>query len=295
MSAEYEPRVARREQTVAVRGVDYRVHEWGEPDAPVFIYLHGWGDCAPSFQFVVDALSGTHRVIAADWRGFGDSGHNSSAYWFPDYLADLDALLLALDIDEPVSIVGHSMGANVAALYAGIFPEKVAAFINIEGFGLPESNPEDAPERYRGWVTATRQRQHHPGYPSTAMLISRIRQRSPRISDARADYVARCWTREVAGGLRELKADMAHRWPNAVLYRRAEALACWRQVSAPVLLICGADSDFREGLLDWHEPTTCPIPGTRVVTIEDAGHMLHFEQPEQLAAHIEEFLAAKQS
>lgn len=91
--------------------------------------LHGWGDCGASFGFTAAALPRGYRVIAPDWRGFGDSGHNPAGYWFPDYLADLDELLEALGSNGPLPLVGHSMGANVAALYAGIRPERVAEAI----------------------------------------------------------------------------------------------------------------------------------------------------------------------
>jgi pimeloyl-ACP methyl ester carboxylesterase len=291
--AAYEPTVERRERTLRINGVDYRVHEWGDADAPPLIYLHGWGDCAPSFQLVVDQLRGSHRVVAPDWRGFGDSGHNAAGYWFPEYLADLDGLLRALGIDEPVPVVGHSMGANVAALFAGVFPERVSAFINIEGFGLPDSNPADAPDHYRRWVEAGRQRRVHPGYSSVHLLLLRIRERSPNIRDDHAEFVASCWTRAGADGRLQLKADMAHRWPNAVLYRRAEAEACWRRISAPTLLICGADTRFREAMQNWHDEHDCPFPGARCVTIPGAGHMLHFEQPARLALLIDNFLAGQ--
>jgi len=114
-----------------LRGLDYRVHEWGDPQDPALIMLHGWGDCGASFQFTVDELQRDWYVVAPDWRGFGDSAHNDGAYWFPDYVADLDALLAALAVPEPCRLVGHSMGGNVAALFAGAFPDRVSGLVNV--------------------------------------------------------------------------------------------------------------------------------------------------------------------
>jgi len=75
--------------------------------------LHGWMDVSASFQFVVDALRRSWRVLAPDWRGYGLTDRaQADCYWFPDYLADLDQLLDALLPDEPVALVGHSMGAT---------------------------------------------------------------------------------------------------------------------------------------------------------------------------------------
>ena len=137
----YHSRVTPRTVRHAVRGVQYAVSEWGDSSRPLLVLLHGWGDTGSSFQFLVDALTRDWLVIAPDWRGFGETRCRAQSYWFPDYIADLDVLLDIYSAQQPVRLVGHSMGANVAGLYAGVFPERVEAFINIEGFGLTESEP----------------------------------------------------------------------------------------------------------------------------------------------------------
>jgi pimeloyl-ACP methyl ester carboxylesterase len=62
--------------------------------APLLVLLHGWCDVSASWQFVVDALASGMAHRRPDWRGFGLSEWNNDVYWFPDYIADLDALLL---------------------------------------------------------------------------------------------------------------------------------------------------------------------------------------------------------
>ena len=74
-----------------IRGADYAVTEWGDRKAPLLVYLHGFGDCGATFQFVVDALAEDWFVVAPDWRGFGATEVAAAAFWFPDYLADLVA------------------------------------------------------------------------------------------------------------------------------------------------------------------------------------------------------------
>ena len=148
----YNPETTMRRQSLDVRGVEYSINEWGDEKAPMFVYLHGWADSGSTFQFVVDELASNWRVIAPDWRGFGRSGHAAGTYWFPDYLADLHEILGHYSPDAPLPVVGHSMGGNIASLYAGTMPERVSAFINIEGFGLTDSAPTDAPDRYRQWI-----------------------------------------------------------------------------------------------------------------------------------------------
>jgi pimeloyl-ACP methyl ester carboxylesterase len=89
ISRSYQPLVAREENVLHVRGIDYCMNEWGDENAPLFFYLHGWADTGSTFQFVVDALKSRWRIVAPDWRGFGRTSHSGGPYWFPDYLADL--------------------------------------------------------------------------------------------------------------------------------------------------------------------------------------------------------------
>lgn len=265
-----------------LRNVDFAVREWGSETSPQLFYLHGWGDCASTWQPVVDAFSQHWHVIAPDWRGFGDSEAAATSYWFADYLADLDALLDVFSA-EPVRLVGHSMGGNVGGLYAGARPERVRAFVNIEGFGLPDTSPGAAPARYREWLDALRTPPEFATYRDYAELAARIGKRNPRMSAPLAEYAARCWAREQDGRVR-LRADPLHKIPNPVLYRRAESEACWRRITADVLLIAGEESPLA-GHAD-----SLPFPAARQQTIPGSGHMLHFDAPSELAATIEEFL-----
>jgi pimeloyl-ACP methyl ester carboxylesterase len=133
-------------------------------------------------------------------------------------------------------MVGHSMGANVAGLYAGIMPERVAAFVNMEGFGLPEyagimpervaafvnmegfglpeSDPENAPAHYRRWLEQSRDAEPYSTYRDFGELAKRIRKRSPRMSEERALFVASLWAEQADDGTVILRADPAHRLPN---------------------------------------------------------------------------------
>ena len=283
----YQPiqRSLRRE--FEIRGASYSVTEWGDPDAPLLIFLHGWADTGSTFQFVVDAMQDDWRIVAPDWRGFGRSTVECASYWFPDYLADLDELLHIYTPDEPARIVGHSMGANVAALYAGTMPERVRAFVNLEGFGLVDSDPRDAPDRYRRWLEETRAGQMFLEYRDLEALADRIGKRNPHMSAEQAAFVAAEWAEEQEDGRLVLRADPKHKLPNPVLYRRAEAEACWRGIAAQVLLVTGGSSELARRFAD---VTEASCPADREVCIDNAGHMLHFEAPAALAAEIEGFL-----
>ena len=275
----YRPLRTGRKRVLDIREVRYNVTEWGDPAAPTFIYLHGWADTSETFQFVIDALQDEWYVVAPDWRGFGRSAVAGTSYWFPDYLADLHVLLDTYFPDEPARLVGHSMGGNVAALYAGTMPERVRALVNIEGFGLRDSSPDDAPSRYRQWLQQMQAGPSFSTYPDLRKLAVRIAKRHPLLTPERAAFVARAWAREREDGRVALRADPLHKLPNPVLYRRAEAAACWRAITADVLHIAGDTGKFA--------PDQGDAP---LVTIDGAGHMLHFDAPERLAASIEDFL-----
>lgn len=289
----YTPGVPARGNVHRVRNVDYYINEWGDPKDPLIVFLHGWGDSGATFQFVVDALARQWHVVAPDWRGFGRTFHRARAYWFPDYLADLDDLLEKYSPSTPVRLVGHSMGGNIGGLYAGAMPERVHAFVNVEGFGLADTDPEEAPARYREWLQRAREVPGFKRFRSIETLARHIAGRSPRMSAAQARFVAEAWAVEGPGGL-ELRADPAHKLPNAALYRRAEAEACWRKVTAPVLLVAGAESPVFEaaGLSTAGGDLQLPFPDSRTRIIGECGHMVHFEAPGLLAEAIEDFLLA---
>ena len=270
-----------------IRGARYGVTEWGDPGGPLFFYLHGWADTGSTFQFVVDALQDNWHVVAPDWRGFGRSTAAGASYWFPDYLADLHELLKLYTPERPARLVGHSMGANVAALYAGTMPERVEALVNIEGFGLADSDPADAPGRYRQWIDAAQVQPEFSTYSDLRALSTRIAKRNPQMNPAHAEFAASEWGAEQEDGRAVLRADPLHKLPNPVLYRRAEAEACWRAISADVLLVTGGESELARHI---GVDARAHCPGDRSVSIEKAGHMLHFDAPVELAAEIETFL-----
>ena len=280
---------------VPVRGLRYHCRCWGEASAPKLFMLHGWMDVSASFQFLVDCLRGDRRVIAPDWRGFGlTEWTRGGTYWFPDYFADLDALLRHFQPAAPATIVGHSMGGNVAAMYAGIRPERVAKLIDLEGLGLAGTDPEKAPGRYARWLEELAG--EPPGfrdYDNFEALAERLRGNNARLTRERSLFLAKHWGRAKPDGRVELASDPAHKLVNPVLYRIEEAMACWRKVAAPVLWVEGAESKATEFLkvssADLAERKRCFEQLTERV-IANAGHMVHHDQPERLAEVIEEFL-----
>jgi pimeloyl-ACP methyl ester carboxylesterase len=277
-----------------VRGLRYHVRRWGRAGAPKVFLFHGWMDVSASFQFLVDALRGDWDVYAPDWRGYGLSEWTKSdCYWFPDYVADLDFLVQRIEPEAPVRLVGHSLGGNVVCLYAGIKPERVARLVNLEGFGMPASRPEQAPKRYRLWLDELHERPDLRPYDGFRALAQRLQKNNPRLTDARADFLARHWGRE-EGGKVVLRGDPAHKIVNPLLYRYEEVRAIWQAVAAPTLWVEAAQSDTlaRMKLDPAHlAERRAAFRDLRYELVQDAGHMLHHDQPEAVARLIESFLS----
>ena len=311
MSRSYTPlRVPRHEERV-VRGLRHRVTWWGEPSEAPVVLLHGFMDCGATWQFLADCLPATWSLAAPDWRGFGHTEWAAGGYWFPDYFADLEALLDALVPHAAARVIGHSMGANIALMYGGIRPERLAWIASLEGFGLSRTRAQDAPLRYTKWLDELGQPVRNGRYRSIAQLASLLRARNPRLTLERAQFVAQAWSRPAqsdssasaspgsasgpapdSGQEVELLFDPRHRLVNPVLYRREEAEACWARIGTPVLLARGDTGDDRSlHMRTAAEQMRAHIRNLEIVAVPGAGHMLHHEEPEVLAGHIAEFAA----
>lgn len=295
----YQPRRTAHTEFVAVRGLRYRLQRWGTPNGTSrpLLMLHGWMDVGASFQFVVDALVGDRPVLAPDWRGFGGTAPlpGTDSYWLPDYLADLDALVDLLSPDAPVDLVGHSMGGNVAMVYAGVRPHRVRRLVNLEGFGLPQTRPTQAPTRYAAWLDDLKQPAQLRDYASLDEVADRLRRNNPRLTPARADWLAPHWARHDPDRDRwVVQGDPAHKRTNPVLYRAEEAVACWARIEAPVLWIEARQTDVAKFWGDRYpraefEQRMNAVPRLERLLIDNAGHMLHHDQPEAVARALEAF------
>ncbi len=303
----YQARRPARSEFAPIRHLRYHVLRWGttESSQPPLVLMHGWMDVAASYQFMVDALSPEffegRTILAADWRGFGLTdcpGHDN--YWFPDYLADLDFLLDHYVGDQPIDLVGHSMGGNVVMLYAGVRPQRIRRLVNLEGFGMPATRPDKAPKRYAQWMDELKSLHRGElalkGYADADGVARRLMKTNPRLPEDKAQWLARQWARPNAQGQWDILGDAAHKIVNAQLYRVDEVLAAFASITAPVLSVEASDNQMeqwwqgRYTLAEFHERLKS-VPQLQQARIEDAGHMLHHDQPEQLAAVIEKFLA----
>ena len=303
MSDLYPIRRLGQQRLLPVRQLHYHLTQWGQPrpQQPLLLMMHGYMDVGASYQFVVDAMSdgplGQRCVVAPDWRGFGRSeGPPVDSYWFPDYLGDLDALIDALSPDAPVDLVGHSMGGNVVMTYAGVRPQRVRRLVNLEGFGLPDLPPAEAPKRMATWLDELKTPHSLKPYASLADVAARLRTNNPQLPPDKALWLAGHWSAQAEDGQFHLLADAAHKRINPVPYRAADAIATWSRITAPTLWVQGQGSrldTYWQGRYTHAEfqARLAHVADVRQVHLQDAGHMLHHDQPEALARALEAFLA----
>jgi pimeloyl-ACP methyl ester carboxylesterase len=292
--------------TMHARGLPQHLLIWGDlshisAEEPLLLLVHGWMDVAASFQFLVESLRqqpgwGERPIAALDWRGFGrtPAPPGADSYFFADYLADLDAIVHALSPEHPIDLLGHSMGGNVVMMYAGARPGRIRRLVNLEGFGMPATSADEAPDRYTRWLDELRTPMQLKSYDSLAGVAGRLQANNPRIRADHALWLAQHWARE-EGGRWVINADPAHKRVNPLLYRVEEVRALWARIACPVLLIEGLQTQYfalfggrytREEFM--HRVQV--VAHLRVESLDNAGHMLHHDQPEALAVLVADHL-----
>ena len=292
-----------RSQFVALRGMQHHVLTWGDPSAPKLFMLHGWMDVGASFQFLVDALSRDWHVIAPDLRGFGDSQWQAQGYWFHDYIADLEALIDHYARNQPANVLGHSLGGNIVMQYAGVRPQRVRRVVSLEGFGIPGETSDDAPKKIAKWLDAQRTMPAFMPYANLAAVADRLQKNNSRLKRDQAEFLAAHWAKQTSDGAR-LASDPRHKLPFPNVYRMEEVVAIWRNVEAPTLWIAAAQTNILRWLSAGAETPSesdrfevvrrrmTHIRDARLAIVDDAGHMLHHDQPQAVARLIEPFFAA---
>ncbi len=313
----YHPLKLSNSEFVCIRNQNYHVRVWGDPKriykTKPLVLLHGWMDVSASFQFLVDAFNTERLIIAPDWRGFGLTtsnllkGEAQDHFVFADYLGDLEFLLDHYFQDQPIDLLGHSMGANICMLYAGIRPARINKLINLEGFGMPKTRPSQAPTRYVKWLDELKQLYNGEiklkTYDSSEAVAKRLLKNNPRISNDKALWLAMHWAREEpktsqtvdSTGTWHLLGSPAHKITSANLYNVEETREVHRRITAPLLCVTAEEDSLKKWfgeqykMDEFYERMTA-VSNITYHQIKNTGHMLHHDQPEVLAQLIDSFL-----
>ena len=276
-----------------INGLRLHLCHWAAADKPKLLLLHGWMDCAASFQFVADALGGDWDIYAPDWRGCGLSAHQIGGYYDRALmLADLAAWVDIISPHAPIYMVGHSMGGMLAAHYAGAFPERVRGLALLEGFGIEDGDIHDAAARSRRFIEALQQPQQWHNLGTEAAVAAKLRQRNPLLDEAQAQFVAAALTRQTASGSLIYKADIKHKIPQPMPYRLSVAYALWQHIRAPLLWVEGGllpHNRYLQHIAATLDERHAALGQPPKITIAESGHMLHWEAPQAVAAALATF------
>ncbi len=148
------------------------------------------------------------------------------------------------------------------------------------------TRPEQAPGRYAQWIDQLKQGGALRDYASQDEVAARLMKNNPRLPAERAAFLAQHWSEPDGAGRFRIAGDPAHRIVNPTLYRIDEVLACWRSVECPVLWVQAAQTDVlqhvgadRDAALKEIETRKAALRNVKSAVVEDAGHMLHHDQP----------------
>lgn len=256
---------------------------WGDPKAPLVLALHGWLDNAASFYLLAPQLK-AFRVLAIDLAGHGHSDwiRDPLAYQMHHYLHDLDALIEQLGVDQ-VNLLGHSLGAGVASLYAGVKPERIAKLGLIENIGPLADRESDWASSFRKSLQKTEYKVQVK--PFDAWVRARMKSLFSVPEDG-AIHLMRRNTDQQSEGY-SLRIDPKLR-EASVRLTEPQIRSALQSIEAPTLLI-SATLGVNRPLTQ--ERLKC-VSNIRPVIIE-GGHHLHLEEKAlpEVAATLNRFYA----
>ena len=274
------PAVEVRDRRITVDGgVRLHYRDWGEPAAPVVVLLHGSGLTARAYDSLARGLADRFRVIAPDLRGHGESDR-AEEYTWERALDDIDGIVRTLAM-SPVSMVGHSIGAQLAAAYAARRRTAVMRLVLVDWAPGAAFTPE------YGQALAQLFGQRAIGNPEDVLRAAKASQ--PRLIDDEFRHVIRSnlvlgedrrpvWRfdpRALAGGLAFSMDD-------------STAQEMIRKVLCPTVLIRAAESQYVTR--DQAARTIGQLQDGRLVQIPASGHGVPWEQPASLLRVIQTFL-----
>jgi len=273
-----------------------RLHylDWGNPSAPPLILVHGGFDHARSWDWTARALCRNYHVMAVDLRGHGDSGWSSDgSYMMSSFVYDL-AQMVDLIGSETVTIVAHSLGGSISLRYAGLYPERVAKLVAIEGLGLSparlrERAEEAVVDKWREWIDLRRTILRKPGrrLATIEAAVERMRARNDHLSVEQALHLTIHGTNRNEDGSYGWKFDPCLRGWAPDMGADEELPHFWSRITCPVLLCLGADSWASNPVQDGR---AAHFQDTRLVEFANAGHWLHHDRFDGFIAELRAFL-----
>lgn len=274
-----------------------RLHyvDWGNPEAPPLLLLHGGRDHCRNWDWIAQELCSKWHIIAPDLRGHGDSAHSPDGHYTMDaFVYDLAQLIHQQGL-APLSIVAHSLGGNVALRYTGLYPENVRRLVAIEGLGdapniVSERNKSPLFEQMRNWIVEQRAMSSRQPrrYASLEEALQRMMQENAHLSAERARHLTVHGVSQNEDGTYSWKFDNYIRVHVPIDMSQAEKEILWQRITCPTLLVYGAQSWASNPAQDGR---LTPFQNARVSLYENAGHWVHHDRHEDFLKEVQDFLA----
>jgi pimeloyl-ACP methyl ester carboxylesterase len=273
-----------------------RLHyaDWGNPDAPPLILLHGGRDHCRNWDWVAEDLRADYHIIAPDLRGHGDSAWSESGdYSMGAFVYDLAQLIHQRHL-APVRIVAHSLGGNIALRYAGVFPETVSKLVAIEGLGpsptmMEERAARSARERIADWIAGTRKLAGRVPrrYATIEEAFARMQTENRHLTPEQARYLTQHGAMQNEDGTWSWKFDNYVRAFSPVDFTPEDMQEIWGAISCPILFVNGAESWASNPETDGRSQY---FQDARVAVFERAGHWVHHDRLEGFLETVRAFL-----
>ncbi|PNV72817.1 alpha/beta fold hydrolase [Leptospira inadai] len=254
------------------------------------LLLHGFMDSSETFLFQEDFLSENFDLYRFDYRGHGDSEWlREGFYHFMLPLVDTQSFI-SKHLPEKFHILGHSMGGGLGSRIAGILPERVESLVCLEGFSSLQ-NPEKERKRFRSWLEtwesglAGKERKRQKSFRSIEEAALRLSPVYPRLPKERLLRIAAYLTKPVDDGY-IWKSDPAYKNGPPVFISPQFTRYLWETIACPVLVVYGKETHLP---LDDREEVFSHIRNLEYFELEDAGHNMHHDRPEDLAVILNDF------
>lgn len=247
---------------VTAHGVKTQYQRMGS--GPVLVMLHGWGCDWQIWSPVMAALSESFELILPDLPAFGQSEAND-AWETPDY-ADWLADFIAQTIkNKPFSLVGHSFGGKIAAIFAATHQSShLQKLILVDASGMPAHiSPLKQLQKIVLGVIPTQLKDRIP-VPLKQTLL--------RITGSASDYFS---------------SSPSQRQLFQRIYQQ-DIPTLVRKVSVPTLLLWGAQD--QDTPLDHAKKFAAAIPNATLTVFEHSGHFPFVDQPTEFVASLQEFV-----
>jgi len=265
---------------------------WGKATGIPVLALHGWLDNAASFVPLAPLISGhsseTLDIVAIDWPGHGHSQHRheSTHYYFADYLWDIHATMDALGWDS-CHIVAHSMGGAISTIFAAAAPQRVRSLVLIDGLGPITDPASKTTHQLRRSSENLRGRpRRRKNYTSVDDMVQARLANSDMTEDA-ARLITERSAQQTDDGFKWTNDPRLY-WHSPVHFTEEQVLDCLQHIESPAL--CLGAVPFSPWLSE--ERYLLRKQALKIGRFEliDGGHHFHMEQAELIAPKVQCFI-----